>query len=49
MANLSVMEIDTKVARGSRPYVFTDLLRQKGVADVVSFLEKHGGLKQAGC
>jgi urease accessory protein len=47
MADLSVMESDTRKARGGRPYVFTDLLRQKGLADVVSFLEKHGGLTQA--
>jgi urease accessory protein len=47
MADLAVMESDTKIARGNRPYVFTDLLRQKGLADVVSFLEKHGGLAQA--
>jgi urease accessory protein len=47
MADLAVMERDTKIARGNRPYVFTDLLRQKGLADVVSFLEKHGGLAQA--
>jgi urease accessory protein len=44
MADLSVMESDTKRARGERPYVFTDLLRQKGLADVVQFLEKQGGL-----
>jgi urease accessory protein len=44
MADLEVMESDTKVARGSRPYVFTDLLRLKGLSDVVQFIEKHGGL-----
>jgi urease accessory protein len=44
MADLAVMESDTRKARGGRPYVFTDLLRQKGLADVVSFLEKQGGL-----
>jgi urease accessory protein len=44
MADLSVMERDTKKVRGERPYVFTDLLRQKGLADVVQFLEKQGGL-----
>jgi urease accessory protein len=44
MADLDVMERDTKTARGSRPYVFTDLLRLKGVDDVVSFIERHGGL-----
>ena len=44
MADLQVMESDTRIARGSRPYVFTDLLRLKGVDDVVAFMEKHGGL-----
>jgi urease accessory protein len=44
MADLAVMESDTKKVRGERPYVFTDLLRQKGLADVVQFLEKQGGL-----
>jgi urease accessory protein len=46
MADLDVMESDTKKARGARPYVFTDLLRQKGLQDVVQFIEKHGGLVQ---
>jgi urease accessory protein len=46
MADLDVMERDTKKARGTRPYVFTDLLRQKGLQDVVQFIEKHGGLVQ---
>jgi urease accessory protein len=46
MADLDVMESDTKKARGTRPYVFTDLLRQKGLSDVVQFIEKHGGLVQ---
>ncbi len=45
MANLDVMESDTKKARGSRPYVFTDLLRQHGVNDIVVFLEKTGGMQ----
>jgi urease accessory protein len=44
MADLDVMERDTKAARGARPYVFTDLLRLKGVGDIVSFIERHGGL-----
>jgi urease accessory protein len=48
MADLAIMESDTQKARAGRPYVFTDLLRQKGVSDIVSFLEKHGGLSQAG-
>jgi urease accessory protein len=44
MADLDVMESDTKKARGTKPYVFTDLLRQKGLADVVAFIERAGGL-----
>ncbi len=44
MADLNVMESDTKVARGTRPYVFTDLLRQKGLSDVISYIEEFGGL-----
>ena len=44
MADLDVMESDTRRVRGTRPYVFTDLLRQKGVGDVVAFIERAGGL-----
>jgi urease accessory protein len=44
MANLDVMESDTRTVRGARPYVFTDLLRQKGLQDVISFIERAGGL-----
>jgi urease accessory protein len=46
MADLDVMEADTKTVRGTRPYVFTDLFRQKGLAEIVSFIEKTGGLAQ---
>ena len=44
MASLDVMEEDTRRVRGERPYVFTDLLRQKGLAEVVAFIEREGGL-----
>ena len=47
MADLGVMEHDARVQRGDRPFVFTDLLRLKGVEDVVSFIEKQGGLTAA--
>ena len=47
MADLAIMESDTQKARGVRPYVFTDLLRLKGVAEIVQFIEKHGGLSSA--
>jgi urease accessory protein len=43
-ADLDVMESDTRRQRGARPFVFTDLLRRKGVADIVAFLESEGGL-----
>jgi urease accessory protein len=43
-ARLDVMEDDTKRMRAGRPYVFTDLLRRKGVAEVVDFIEQAGGL-----
>jgi urease accessory protein len=44
MADLAVMESDTRKVRGDRPFVFTDLLRLRGVRDIVTFLEKMGGL-----
>jgi urease accessory protein len=44
MADLAVMESDTRRVRGERPYVFTDLLRLRGLGEVVAFLEKTGGL-----
>ena len=44
MADLEVMESDTKKARGDRPYVFTDLLRLKGLEEVQNYIIKNGGL-----
>ena len=44
MANLDVMEADTRRVRGQRPYVFTDLLRQERLPGVSAFIEKAGGL-----
>ena len=44
MADLSIMERDARFQRGARPFVFTDLLRQKGLTEIVSFIEKQGGL-----
>jgi len=46
-ADLDVMESDTRRQRGERPFVFTDLLRRKGVSEIVTFLENEGGLKLA--
>jgi len=44
-ADLEIMQSDTKRQRGDRPFVFTDLLRRKGVAEIVAFLEAEGGLQ----
>ena len=43
--DLDRMEVDAATARAGRPHVFTDLKRGDGTADVVAFLEKHGGLE----
>jgi urease accessory protein len=43
-ADLAVMEADTRQARAGRPYVFTDLLRRRGLDDVIRFLSVNGGL-----
>jgi urease accessory protein len=44
MADLDVMESDTKKARNGRPYVFADMLRLKGVSEIQDFIVKFGGL-----
>jgi urease accessory protein len=44
MADLAAMEADTRKARGERPFVFSDLLRLRGVEDIIAFIEKTGGL-----
>ena len=41
------MEDDTKRMRAGRPYVFTGLLRRRGVAEAVSLIEQAGGLGSA--
>jgi urease accessory protein len=44
-ANLDSMDRDTKFARGSRPYVFSDLSRLKGLEDIEHFITRAGGLQ----
>ncbi|MEK1886514.1 MAG: urease accessory protein UreG [Phyllobacterium sp.] len=46
-ADLEVMDADTKAQRGSKPYVFTDMLRRYGLDAVIAFIEAAGGLRQA--
>jgi urease accessory protein len=38
------LEADTQTARGKRPYVMARLRHGQGVAEVVDFLQKNGGL-----
>ena len=42
--DLALLEADTRAARGARPYVLSRLRHGIGVAEVVAFLEREGGL-----
>lgn len=42
--DLSQLEADTRIARGTRPYVMARLRANEGVAAIISFLESQGGL-----
>ena len=46
-ANLEIMESDTKLQRGARPYFFTSLRNGVGAAQVAEFIEKMGGMRAA--
>ncbi len=46
-ADLSVMERDAKTMRGTRPFVFTNLKKGEGVAEIVDFILRLGGLEKA--
>lgn len=46
-ADLEIMRSDTEKVRGTRPYVFTDMLRRKGLDEVIAFLEHRGGLTRS--
>jgi urease accessory protein len=43
-ADIEVMRRDAALQRGERPTVFTDLLRLKGVEEVVQFIAERGAL-----
>src|SRR5579862_6150367 len=43
-ANLDVMDRDAKRMRGSRPFLFSNLKENKGVAEIASFVVRQGGL-----
>ena len=42
--DLTQLEADTQTARGPRPYVMARIRQGHGVAEVVSWLERDGGL-----
>ena len=42
--DLTQLEADTKTARGSRPYIMARIRQGQGVAEVVAWLERDGGL-----
>lgn len=46
-ADLGVMRADTEQVRAGRPYVFSDLNRNHGVADIIAFISRLGGLEFA--
>ena len=46
-ASLEVMDRDARKMRGSRPFLFTNLKIDQGVAEIVGFIERAGGLGKA--
>jgi urease accessory protein len=43
-ASLEVMDRDARRMRGTRPFVFTNLKRNQGLADIARFIMETGGL-----
>jgi len=43
-ASLEVMDRDAKKMRGDRPFLFTNLKTEQGLAQVITFIEKEGML-----
>ena len=43
-ADLAVMDRDARRMRGTRPFVFTNLKEDKGVAEIAAFVVEAGGL-----
>ena len=46
-ASLEVMDRDARKMRGPRPFLFTNLKIDQGVAEIVAFIERAGGLGKA--
>ena len=47
-ASLEVMDRDARKMRGERPFLFTNLKIDQGVAEIVAFIERAGGLQSRG-
>jgi urease accessory protein len=45
-ASLEVMERDSRRMRASRPFIFTNLKKQQGVAQIAQFIVRSGGLPE---
>ncbi|MCA0206721.1 urease accessory protein UreG [Pararhodobacter sp.] len=45
--DVALLEADTKRARGARPYVLAQVRNGVGIAEVVAFLQREGGLDLA--
>ncbi|HLG45348.1 MAG TPA: urease accessory protein UreG [Reyranella sp.] len=45
-ANLEVMDRDARRMRGQRPFLFSNLKENKGVAEIASFIVRQGGLPE---
>jgi len=46
-ASLDVMDRDARRMRGERPFLFTNIRAGQGVDDIVAFIVRMGGLRQA--
>jgi urease accessory protein len=47
-ASLEVMERDARLMRKGQPFVFTDLMKQEGVDDVIGWIRKYALLEETG-
>jgi urease accessory protein len=45
-ASLEVMDRDAKRMRATRPFIFTNLKKQQGVAEIAQFIIRSGGLPE---
>jgi urease accessory protein len=45
-ASLEVMDRDSRKMRGARPFVFSNLKENKGLADIAAFVLRAGGLEK---